>query len=189
MRISQRSTTGATRGLALAAVCVPLLAGCAPPPPRELPPIEKESPRTEILRIGHTWRALAADKGFRSEPSPIGVFQAQTRSIITFPKNGAEAVEQVYVRESFSMRDGKRYNCLAEGSRTDTLRFARRPSTGNAAVELSQPELQLVRQCHPAGFPNGTLTLPARTARFGLRGDQLIAYEPVIDTRIYIPIQ
>lgn len=188
-RVLRGPLTGRALGATLLALGTALATGCAKPPPRKLPPIETESPRTEIMRIGMKWQSVMGDKGFRSEPSAIGVFQSQTRTLLTLPESGDTTRGTVLIRENFSMRDGSKFSCQSEGTRQATLRFARRPDSGEAAVEITQPELRLNRQCFPAGFPNPVLVLPAQTARFALQGDQLVAYEPKVDTRQFTPIQ
>ena len=176
-------------GALVLALGATLSTGCPAPPPRKLPPIQVESPRTEILRIGTKWQAVMGDKGFRSAPSQIGVFQSQKRSLLTLPESGNNTQETLLVRENFSMRNGKKFSCLSEAKRSVQVRFARRPKSGEAALELIQPKLSLSRQCYPAGFPNPVLVLPARTTRFALKGDQLVAYAPKTDKRHYVPLQ
>lgn len=188
--MNQRRTKAAQAAAPLILILgAALSTGCPAPPPKPLPPIEVESARTEVLRIGKKWQAVIGDRGFRTAPSPIGVFRSQKRTVLQLPESGIKAEEDLLIRESFSMRNGTKFSCQAQGRRAVTVRFARRPKSGEAAVELVQPKLSLQRQCYPAGFQDPILVLPARTTRFALKGDQLVAYEPKTDQRRYIPIE
>lgn len=166
-----------------------LAAGCTPPPKPPPAPVQLQSPRDEILHVGHVWENDERDRGFRSAPSVIASFTSRTVTRLELPEEGNKAVEHVHVVEDLGLRSGQRFHCEASGQRPVTIAFATRRQTGEAAMELAEPALILGRVCTPGGFPEPTLTLRERKTRFALGADRLVAYEPAVDRREFIPTE
>lgn len=140
-----------------------------------------------MLRVGKTWRALESVRGVRPAPAPIAQFETTIDSTLSFTRGARQAEERLTLTETMTLRDGTRYQCTASGGARVQVRFGRR--AGEPAVEVQRPPLTLPRRCTPAGFPEPEIDVPSAAARFTLRGDQLVPYEPTGETRIYNPIE
>ena len=149
--------------------------------------VQKETPEDEILRIGRVWQSVSEAKGLRSAPDPVSVFEVRTQSTVAFTKGQPQAEEKIVVAERFEMRSGKKYVCQSEGSMRNRAEFGR--FHGEAAVELRRPGLMLERRCDPPDFRELDLEIPAGGARFVLRSDQLVAFAPPLEKRVYLPIE
>ena len=131
--------------------------------------------------------ATELTKSLRSFPSPIAVYRMQAKSTVRFAAGKDWTQEHLEVDEVFEMRDGTQYVCHAEARTRVDLAFGRRH--GEAAVEMRRPATRLVRACNPPGFSEPELELPESRARFELKGDQLVAFDPPVEKRVYLPAQ
>jgi hypothetical protein len=163
------------------------LSGCGSAETAAPPPVERETPSAQIFRVGRTWEARIQEKGFRSAPSPISVFDVQLTSKLVFEEGQSVATEKLDVSERFEMRDGRAYACTAKTSLQVAVRFGYRRE--EPAVEIQRPPSALPRTCQPADFPEPEVDLPSGSARFVLRGDQLVAFAPTLEKRVYLPVQ
>lgn len=111
----------------------------------------------------------------------------RTQSTIAFERGKPGAREEIVVAERFELRSGARYLCQSRGSTPNEVRFGR--YHGEAAVELRRSALVLERRCDPPDFREPELEIPAGGARFVLRSDQLVAFAPPLEKRVYLPIE
>jgi hypothetical protein len=160
---------------------------CGGDPQEVLTPVRRETPADAIRRVGEAWAASEQTKGLRSHPSPIAVYRMHTKSTVRFTAGKDWTQEHLEIDEAFEMRDGTRYVCRAEGRTRVDLVFGRRH--GEPAVEMRRPATRLTRTCEPPGFPDPEVTLPETTARFKLKADQLMAFDPPVEKRVYLPVQ
>jgi hypothetical protein len=175
----------ATVGAVLLATWVATGCGGGEPPPEA--PVREEDPADAVLRIGTTWESRGQDKGFRSQPSPVAMFESVISDRLRFAEGGRSAREALKVEESFRMQDGATFHCGYQIEIAVQVQFGRR--NGDPAVQIDRPETSVPRQCDAPGFPEQTLTMPPSSARFVLKGDQLVAFEPVTERRTFIPAQ
>lgn len=167
------------------AVALATLAACGNKPPPPNTPVQRETAEDSVLRVGHVWRSLTADKGLRSPPSKISVFESKTTSTVRFEPGKTQIEEELLVEERFELRNGESFECVARGTLRDSVRFGR--FHDEAAVQISRPPTTLPRRCKPPGFDEPELAIEGGAARFALRGDQLVAFAPPLDKRVYIP--
>jgi len=185
MVYSQTTVTRAMRaGLAAAAL---IAGGCKGDKPAVVAPVRHETPADAIRRVGEAWSATELLKGLRSHPSPIAVYRTQAKSTVRFAAGKDWTQEHLEIDEAFEMRDGTRYVCHAEGKIRVDLVFGRRH--GEPAVEMCRPATRLARACEPPGFPDPEVALPETRARFRLKGDRLLAFDPPVEKRVYLPVQ
>jgi len=175
----------ATRAAAL--LIASSLASCGGGPPPEAPVVQSVGPEDEILAVSSEWESSQGDKGLKSEPSKVSVFESRQLSHVSFQRGSATAQEHLIVEENFRMRDGQTFVCRVELKTPLSVRFARRGP--DPAVELTRPAANLLRQCDHPGFPEPTLVIPGAAARFVLRNEQLVAYEPPLEKRVFLPVQ
>jgi hypothetical protein len=95
-------------------------------------------------------------------------------------------VETLTIDEEAQLRTGPTIRCSTEFTHDLGHRWGRKQ--GQAAVELVRPALHGQRHCD-LPHPEGPISEPARRALFVLRSDNLVAIEPVVDQRTYIPGQ
>jgi hypothetical protein len=163
------------------------LAACGGRGAERPPEIAHETPEDEILRVGTVWQSMQQSRGIRPPPNAIDRFQRTVTSTLRLKRGEATAEEHISVSEKLTMRSGEHYDCTAESAFHVRIRYARHH--GDAAIEVARPPALLSRRCRPAGFPEPELEAGSGAARFVLRSDQLVAYEPVGDDRSYLPIE
>jgi hypothetical protein len=139
------------------------------------------------LRVAKVWQATAHDKSLRSPPSPVSVAEVGTQSTVHFSPDGKRATESLLVSERFEMHDGSEFQCETRGKLELGVSWGRR--RGEAAVELARPAVMLARRCTPAGFDDAALEPAAGPARFVKRDDRLVAVEPPLEKRVYLPLE
>ncbi len=162
-----------------------LLSGCKRQAAAEPGVVRAETPADEIMRVGLRWRATEEAKGFNSPPAPISVFDTRVESELRFEPGVKYAVESLKAVENYELRDGSRVNCEAAAQVRSRLRFGR--IAGEAVVQVERPAVRLNRRCGGAAAP-ATAGLAPSVARFVLRGDQLVAIEPPLEKRVYLPL-
>ncbi|HEU4581675.1 MAG TPA: hypothetical protein VFS67_25640 [Polyangiaceae bacterium] len=158
--------------------------GAAGPPPGA-PAVE--GPEDAILRIGSFWEARYSDKGLRSSPSPIASFDRALVSRLELAKGQTMATETSSFEERFILRDAREVHCVERFDGPVSVKYGLRQ--GEAALELEWPAVQRPRECDVAGAPIPALDRPAGRARFVLRSDQLVAVEPPLEKRIFLPVE
>ncbi len=173
--------------LLLAAPWVAATTACGGGEPEAAVPIAHESAEDQILRLATIWESQEQDKGFKTPPSKIALFEAKITSRITFEHGKKSVTEKLAVAESFKTVGGASYTCETHATTAVALAFA--DKGGEPTVLVRRPALRLSRRCSAADFPEPILELPETTARFVLRGDQLVPLEPPDEQRIYLPVQ
>jgi hypothetical protein len=163
-----------------------LLTGCARAPEQPPPEVKRELPSTQILRVAEHWQAMLKEKGFRSEPSPVNVFEVHFQSTLDLQHGAPHVREELEVLEDFQLRDGRRFHCESRTSLSLQARYSRRH--GEPAVELIRPASRLARRCVPPSYPDPVLELPRQAGRFVLADDELRAFAPALEKRVYLPI-
>ncbi len=153
------------------------------PPPSE---VLAETPEDEILRVGTRWQATDEARGFQSPPSPISVFDTRVQSVLVFERGQKSIVESLTASEDFELRDGSRVHCEGSVELHTRVLYGRRQ--GEAAIQLERPRVRIPRRCSGGTPPDAALSVPRSVARFVLREDQLIAVEPPLEKRVYLPI-
>ena len=173
------------RGFVLSALPIWLSAiACGGTESEARAPIAQESPADEILRLGKTWESSLEDKGFRSPPSPLSMFAETMTSTLQLTPGSATAVETLAFDGSFRVRDST-FRCQARATLRVEVKYGRHAD--EAAIEVRRPATQITRTCDLPGFPEPVLDLAATAARFALRGDRLLPFEPKTEKRAYFP--
>jgi hypothetical protein len=147
-------------------------------------PVEQETSAQEILRLGNQWTNVTPDKGLLSPPSKISLFRIHRKSELRFSET--LIVEKLLIEEEVQLRDGPIVKCSTEFEHNVGHRFGRH--NGEPAVEIVRPALHAARKCDGI-HPEGPIAEPARRALFVLRSDNLVAVEPKVDQRTYVPGQ
>jgi hypothetical protein len=160
--------------------------GCGGGEPEAVAPIERESPAEQILRVGKTWEARWAEQGFRTAPSPISLFDTRVTSRLFLARGKKTAREAIVFEGSFKLQNGTAYSCRGSAETTVSLAFGDR--AGEAAVEVLRKALRVSRTCDKPGFPEPEFTVPEARARFALRGDKLVGFDPPTERREYLPV-
>lgn len=169
----------------IAGATLALGCGAGEPPPRV--PIQVLGPEDEILSVSSSWESRQRDKELRSEPSSISVYEVSEVSRLEFVSGASVASELLALEEVFLMRNGQSFRCRSEQRFEVAVRFA--PKGEEPAVQVQRPAATLTRVCEPPGFPEPMLSLPARISRFVLRDEQLVAFDPPLEKRLFLPAQ
>lgn len=165
-----------------AALAALALAGCGGQKQESEAPVMMLSASDEILLVGKQWKSALPEKGLLSPPSPISVFETRRVSTLQIAADGAK--EELVIEEQITLRAGGVITCRTVFEHDLSLRYGRKQ--GQAAVELVRPALSAARSCN-APHPDGALSEPTRRALFVLRADNLVAVEPPLEKRKYIP--
>lgn len=160
------------------------LVGCGGKKEEAKQPVEKETSAQEILRLGNLWTNVSSDKGILSPPSKVSLFRIHRKSELRISEN--VIVEKLTIEEEVQLRDGPIVKCSTEFEHQVGHRWGR--NHGEPAVEVVRPALSAERKCDGV-HPEGPLAEPAQRALFVLRSDNLVAIEPLVDQRTYIPGQ
>ncbi|MCA9633710.1 MAG: hypothetical protein KC766_38930 [Myxococcales bacterium] len=160
--------------------------GCKKKQGPETETVRAETPEDEILRVGKRWQATEEARGFQSPPSPISVFDTRVQSVVVFSRGEKTVVEGLSASEDFELRDGSRVHCEGKLEVHSRVVYGRRQ--GEAAIQLERPRVRIPRRCSGGVPPDASLSLPRNVARFVLRDDQLVAVEPPLEKRVYLPI-
>lgn len=148
------------------------------------PPVTQETAAEEILRIASTWASTSPEQGLLSPPSAISVFKNSRTSTVTLTTTSAH--EELTIEENVQLRSGETVQCKTAISHELGVRYGHRQ--GEAAVELVRPPLSASRVCGAGTHPEPSLDEPERRALFVLRADTLIAVEPPLEKRKYLPL-
>jgi hypothetical protein len=185
-RVSRTPARATSTRLTAGSLGIALACGCGHAANDAKIPVQHEPASAQISRIARRWQAFTQDKGFRSAPSPISVFEIQLKSSLDLEQAGANARETLQVSEQFELRDGRRFHCESQQVVAVEARYGFRQN--EPALELRRPALRLARHCTPPDYPEAVLELPAEASRFVLSDDQLRAFAPKRDRRVYLPI-
>ncbi|MCH2109207.1 MAG: hypothetical protein MK135_07755 [Polyangiaceae bacterium] len=160
-----------------------LITACSAQPKAKRPPVRRETPAEEILRIATTWSTSFEEKALLSAPSPLTFSNTRRESIITLDEKSA--TEELLVNEELGLRKGGKTQCRAGTKTALKLRWGR--FKGAAAVELIRPAIQLKRSCSvPA--PENRFVEERKKVLFVLREEQLVAVKPPLENRVYQPM-
>ena len=160
-----------------------ILGACAREKKVKPPPVRAQTPAEEVLRIGRNWNSSVIEKGILSKPSPVSFFRNRRTSELRLSETQAD--ENLEIFEELELRGGKRIQCQSIFRTHLALRWFRRD--GEAALEATRPAFKLKRNCSQP-HQLAALEEPAHRALLVLRGDQLVAVEPKVDDRVYIPM-
>lgn len=161
--------------------------GCRRSAPVAEVPVQRETPADAITRIGTVWEASLDDKGFKSPPSKLAVFRVQQRSQIKIRPSHTEADEELFVIETYDLRDGSQIKCESATKLTVQVRFGRKDD--EPALSVTRPPFRVARHCTPLDPPETAWQAETGEARFVLRGDQLAPFAPALEKRVYLPLQ
>lgn len=163
------------------------LVACASEPPPPPAPVQHQGPDAEILAIGNVWESRSQENGLRSEPSKVSVFTVTELSSIALSAGQPYAEESLTVNETFRMRDGRNFECHSEGTVRVKVRYFRK--SGEPAVQITWPPVQLPRNCAQPGFPEPVMQRAGGSSSFLLRSERLSGFDPPLEKRSYIPVQ
>lgn len=161
-----------------------LYCGAAQPP---VPvPIVREGPDDAILRIGSRWEAQLNDRGFRSKPNPVASFDRQVNTRIVLEHGVSTVAMAEQYRETFVLVTGETIQCSTATSFRAEAAYGFR--NNEAALQLEWSAAVQPRSCVPSDSRIPPLKRPAGKARFTLRSDRLVAVEPALEKRQFIPV-
>lgn len=161
------------------------MSACGGGEPEPQAPIQREGPEEHILRVGATWEARWAEQGFLTAPSAIALFDTRAVSRLTLTRGAKTAKETLTFDGAFKLQDGSAYACQARAEAAVSVTYGER--AGEAAVEIARRALRVSRTCDKPGFPEPELVVPESRARFVLRGDKLVSFDPPTERREYLP--
>ncbi len=158
------------------------LSGCTGSKKANLPLVRAQTPAEEVLRIGKSWNSSVLDKGILSKPSPVSFFRNRRTSSLELSQSAV--LEKLIISEELELRDGSRIQCETRFKKALSFRWLR--TSGEAGIEITRPAFKAKRNCS-AKSPQQFIEEPSATVLLVLRGDQLVAIEPKVDDRVYIP--
>jgi len=171
----------------LVLVAFVLVAGCAGRATRSEAPPPKLDAEGEILGVSRRWRALEEEHGALPAQNKIQLFEIRQRSTLTLTRGSSQGEELVERKESFTLKDGRRFECRARGSVRVRVRYGRK--NGVAAVEVHRPSMVLGRRCQPGDFPEPEAQISGGSSRFRLEDEQLVGIAPSSEKRSFLPLE
>jgi hypothetical protein len=170
------------RALGIAVLC--LTQACGAGQEKGGDPVVTQTAADEILRIASRWTAELPEQGLLSAPSPVSMFKNTRTSVLLLTPDGAQ--EQLTVQETLQLRAGGVVRCATTIEHQLHVRYGRRQ--GEAAIEIERPAIHSPRSCADGTPPEPLLDEPKRRALFVLRADTLVAVEPPLEKRKYLPM-
>jgi hypothetical protein len=143
------------------------------PPP---PPPEKLGPEERILSVGKAWREMTQTEGFVNQPD-VAFIRVTDQFTLHLKPGSRTALVDIDRNELIRAPDGREFHCKVEGAVRSSVKYAWRME--EASVSLYMPGASLPRKCRERGFTRAFKQFPGLTATYALRGDQLIAIDPV----------
>jgi hypothetical protein len=183
----KRIVNGPAANTAWAVLSLAGAIACGGEAPAAQTPVRQQTPEDEIQAIATTWEARFKDNGLRSEPSKISVFAVNGLSTLTFTHGKPVAREGLLLEETFRMRDGRQFVCRVEGVLQVQVRYFHKGE--EPAVEVTRPVTELTRHCDQPGFPEPMVNIGSASSSFLLREEHLVAFDPPLEKRSYIPAQ
>jgi len=170
------------RVLCLALLC--FTQACGGGQKQSAAPVVKQTAADEILRIASRWTAELPEQGMLSAPSVVSMFKNTRTSILFLTATAAQ--EQLTINETLQLRAGGVVRCATTVEHQLHIRYGRRQ--GEAALEIVRPAVHSPRTCAEGTPPEAMLDEPERRALFVLRADTLVAVEPPLEKRKYLPM-
>jgi hypothetical protein len=167
-----------------AAALVGMVLGCAEtasvPPSKPL----QERPEEAIISVSRKWEARYSERGLRPSDSPIASYDRQFFSRIELVRQAVSISETLRFTELYVMRSGGQVHCAGQLEFDNAVTFGRKD--GEAALELSWPDLEIPRLCDSEEVSE-KFVRSAGKAVFALRSDQLVPIAPATERRTFLP--
>lgn len=151
-------------------------------PPEQ--PQTRYSPRARIEQVGHSWHETTLSEGFLSDPD-VAFARATDTFRINLTAQRSVALVDLDREELFRTRDGRELHCRVRGAVAASVAFAWR--LDEATMTIHMPASSLPRRCKESGFNRPTKRFSALDATYALRGDQLVAIQPITLRSSLIP--
>ena len=172
-------------GLLLACFAITGGASCrkkeAPPPP----PPQKLGPEERIMQVGKAWREMSQTEGYVNEVD-VAFIRVNDQLTLHIKPSSRTALVDVDRTELIRTPDGHEYHCKVEGAVRAAVRYEWRME--EASVSVRMPSANLPRACRERGFARPFKQIPDLVATYVLRGDQLVAVEPITLRSVLLPV-
>lgn len=172
--------------LGLVSTLVSVSWSCSSATPVQLAPIVQEGPDEAIVSIGRRWEAQLSENGTRSRPSAIASFERQSNTLVTLTAGQTRVPMSQQFYESFVMVTGEKLQCNTQAEFEAQAAFGLK--NGETVLQLSWSAASISRVCLPEDPRIPALARKAGSARFALRSDRLVAIEPALEKREFIPV-
>ncbi len=149
---------------------------CGNKPEPEPPPAKHVGPDDRILVVGKSWREMTQSEGFINEPD-VAFMRVKDTFTLHLEPGAPTALVDVDRDELLRSPDGREFHCKVEGAIKASVSFSWRMDEAVLSVRI--PEAAIPRKCKERGFTRPFKQLPALSASYALRGDQLVAIEPI----------
>jgi hypothetical protein len=160
----------------LSVFCAASFVACGNKPEPEPPPAKHVGPDDRILVVGKSWREMTQSEGFINEPD-VAFMRVRDTFTLHLEQGASTALVDVDRDELLRSPDGREFHCKVAGAIKASVSFAWRMDEPVLSVRV--PEASIPRKCKERGFTRPFKQLPALSASYALRGDQLVAIEPI----------
>lgn len=150
--------------------------GCGGKPKAPPPPPKVVGPEDRILVVAKAWREMTQTEGFLNQPD-VAFMRVTDQFTLHLKPESPTALVDIHRNELLRSPDGREFHCTVKGAVRAAVSYAWR--VDEPVVSVHMPEASLPRECKERGFTRPFKRFPALTATYALRGDQLVAVEPV----------
>jgi len=153
----------------------------APPPP----PPAKLGPEERITQVGKAWREMMQSEGYVNQPD-VAFIRVNDQFTLVIKPGSRTALVDVDRTELIRSPDGREFHCKVEGAVRAAVSYAWRME--EASISVHMPTANLPRACRESGFSRPFKEVPGISATYVLRGDQLVAVEPITLRSVLLPV-
>lgn len=150
-----------------------------PPPPKQVGPEER------ILAVGKAWREMTQTEGFVNQ-ADVAFIRVTDQFTLHLQPGSSTALIDINRNELIRSPDGREFHCIVQGTVQGAVDYAWRMD--EASLSLRMPSAALPRKCRERGFTRAFKQFPGINATYALRGDQLMAIEPVTLRSALLPV-
>lgn len=152
------------------------LFGCGGKGEPPLPPSKPFGPDERILVVANSWRESTQSEGYLHEPD-VAYMRVKDTFTLHLEEKSLTALVDVNRVELLRNPEGREFHCKVTGAIKASVTYAW--LNGEPTVAVNVPPASLPRRCKESGFSRLSKQFPALSATYALRGDQLIAIEPI----------
>lgn len=158
---------------------------CKRPPPAPPPQPATFGPEERILTVGKAWREMTQSEGFVNQ-ADVAFMRVTDQFTLHLESGSLTGLVDIERKELLRSPDGREFHCTVSGAVKVSVKYD--TLLDEARVSMHMPESTLPRKCREKGFAKHFKEFPGLSATYALRGDQLIAVEPVTLRSSLIPV-
>jgi hypothetical protein len=142
-------------------------------------------PEERILTVGKAWRETTQTEGYINQ-SDVAFMRVTDQITLMLEPSSLSAMLDIERKELLRSPEGREFHCTVTGAVQVAVSYESRMK--EATVSVRMPQSTLPRRCKEDGFSKHFKEFPGFSATYALRGDRLLAIEPITLRSSLIPV-